>query len=64
LYQGSVAPGVVLQMELIATEITRMIVGSMAIVLSIPLTNYIACYFVKNDLLPNLKKGDHKGCSC
>lgn len=64
LYQGSVAPGVVLQMELIATEITRMIVGSMAIVLSIPLTNYIACYFVKNDFFPNLKKGDHKGCSC
>ena len=37
--------------EVIATEIVRTIVGSMGLVVAVPLTSFIAAYFLKNKIL-------------
>ncbi len=47
---GQTAPGLVLNSELVATEIVRSVVGSLGLVLAVPLTTAIAVWFkVKSD---------------
>ncbi len=53
-YQGANAPfHIVLNRELFASEIVRIIVGSIGVVLSVPITNYIVSYILIE------KKGAH-----
>jgi uncharacterized membrane protein len=33
--------------ELITTEIVRTLVGSIGLILAVPITTYLACFFVK-----------------
>ncbi len=37
----------ILNFELITTEIVRTLVGSIGLILAVPITTYLACYFVK-----------------
>lgn len=51
------------QSEIMITEILRILVGSIGIVLSIPLTNYIACLMAKKDWFKKLPVGRSRPCS-
>lgn len=37
----------VISLEVVATEIVRTLVGSIGLILAVPITTYLACYFVK-----------------
>ncbi|PIQ79559.1 hypothetical protein COV81_01685 [Candidatus Peregrinibacteria bacterium CG11_big_fil_rev_8_21_14_0_20_41_10] len=63
LYQGNVGFDFFIQYEVVTTEIVRMLVGSIGIVFSIPVTNYIACYLAKTEVFKKLPVGDHVGCN-
>lgn len=63
LHQGHINLAIFAQSEVIATEILRILIGSIGIVFSIPFTNYIACLFAKKDWLEKLPTGKgHMGC--
>lgn len=42
--------GDILNLEMISTEIVRTLVGSIGLILAVPITTYLACYFVKKRL--------------
>ena len=39
--------GEVISLEVVSTEIVRTLVGSIGLILAVPITTYLACYFVK-----------------
>lgn len=43
-------PGEVVSLEIVATEIVRTLVGSIGLILAVPITTYLACHFVKKSL--------------
>jgi len=64
VFQGSLAElPFVLQFEIMAVELLRIMVGSIGIVMCIPLTNFLACLFVRNDWFKNLEEGKKHVCA-
>jgi len=60
LYTGDTPLLVLLNKEIIATEIVRALVGSVGLLLAIPLSTLFACYLIKDKDLKNSKlESDH-----
>lgn len=56
--------GLVLNSEVFATEIVRTIIGSIGLILSVPLTTFLAAVFLENSKgKPLTEKEKHEGCA-
>lgn len=63
VFQGSLAElPFVLQFEVMSVELLRILIGSIGIVFCIPLTNLLACVFVKQNWLDELEDGESHVC--
>ena len=54
---------VTVNQEVFATEIVRMMIGSIGLILAVPITTFVAVYMLSNNKNPRRKSGEGHGHS-